>query len=534
MRSGRDSEVVLVSKCNKNDPSISMPENETANDISGTKSTETAETEIIKNEEDDVNASAVYNQSPSALESRREFRESERMLFFTDAVTAIAATLLVLPLMDASAHLASEASATGGDDSEVTVDIFFEWNKMGKKLLRYVLGFWIVFYLWTQHIFLYAYVDKITSEWLIAANGLWNLTLVLVPLATTLNNNREGGWCLFFGVIEANFIVVLAMEIIIRRHQESDSSYYSVLLRASSVFWGAVAIVVAATVPHRNGSWAYLPLFAGPAFSSLVLRKCFKKERSPLDEVRAFFARTNFIFLSIGWLLRKCGREKRRDFFHYNEDRHGEIFSRISARLIIFTDATVAISMTLMIINVSNVSQDYSGSVIEFFHENGFLLSAFCISFAIVFYFWRDHEDIYSYQEGRVHPAFFVFTLPWLMTIAFLPVATSLFGSTFIDGDDWGLIYYFVALNLNQVISMVLVFIVFYGGVALPAEKVVHPIMAMLILGLALGLTFPANDLWCGFLIFLLLLIRPLSKLLLLLWPGLPALIRKLRSENNE
>ena len=524
-----------ASKSNKEESSVL--ENETPNDHCGKKVNEAGK--ITMKEEDD---DASNKSSSSSLESKK-IPESERMLFFTDAVAAIAATLLVLPLMDASAELASKALETGGDETEetadpTTVDNFFMWSQHGEQLLFYVLGFWMVFRLWTGHTFLFAYVDKIMSNWLIAANGLWGLTLVLVPLATTLNYH-EGGWIFFFSVIEANCIVTLAMKFIIRKYQENGVSDYNVMIQVASVFWGAVAIVVAATVPHAYGAWGYFPIMAGANLSSLVLRKYLKKERYPLDEVKAYYLRTDFVHLSIGWLLRKlgirkCGEDKRHALSHLNDDIHREIFSKISARLIIFTDATVAISMTLMIVNVSDASQDYSGSVLDFFEDQGLLLAAFCLSFAIVFVFWRVHEDVYAYEEGRVHPAFFVFTMPWLMTIAFLPVATSLFDSTFTTGSGGGVFYYVLALLLNRMISMVLVLIVFQDGVGLPAKKVVPPVMAVLLLGLTLGLSFAVTSPWSSFLLFLPTFTKPISMLLLSLWPGLPALIRKQQSANNE
>lgn len=101
-----------------------------------------------------------------------------------------------------------------------------------------------------------------------------------------------------------------------------------------------------------------------------------------------------------------------------------------SARYGAFTDAVVAIAMTLLILplmeSVSEVTQETT--TVEFLAEHSGQLISFLISFVLVGMFWFIHHRIFRSDTPHSAPMSFV-NFAWMLTIVFLPVATALTGS---------------------------------------------------------------------------------------------------------
>ena len=95
----------------------------------------------------------------------------ERMIFFSDAVVAIALTLLALEL----------PVPTGSTEAQV-------WHSFREKVpeyLMFLLSFAVIATLWTSHHWLFRYVGG-WSRRLLWLNFSWLLGVVLVPFATKL------------------------------------------------------------------------------------------------------------------------------------------------------------------------------------------------------------------------------------------------------------------------------------------------------------------------------------------------------------
>lgn len=115
-------------------------------------------------------------------------------------------------------------------------------------------------------------------------------------------------------------------------------------------------------------------------------------------------------------------------------DRAGEDKSRAlptnSARYGAFTDAVVAIAMTLLILplmeSVSETTAEMTTA--EFLDEHSGQLFSFLTSFALVGMFWFIHHRIFRSDTPHTARASFV-NFGWMLTIVFLPVATALTGS---------------------------------------------------------------------------------------------------------
>ena len=105
-------------------------------------------------------------------------RSAERMVFFTDAVVAIAMTLLILPLM--------ESVSEGGELSAAA------WaGEHADQLLAFLISFALVGAFWRWHHALYERVERYTRT-LMRWNFLWMLAIVWLPVATALSTSDGG------------------------------------------------------------------------------------------------------------------------------------------------------------------------------------------------------------------------------------------------------------------------------------------------------------------------------------------------------
>ncbi|UGT63110.1 TMEM175 family protein [Nocardia asteroides] len=95
-------------------------------------------------------------------------------------------------------------------------------------------------------------------------------------------------------------------------------------------------------------------------------------------------------------------------------------------RLIFFSDAVVAIAITLIVLPLVDSARDVGeGSTAEFLSDNSYALWAAGISFVVISSFWRDHHSLYERATGYT-PILVRVNLMWLAGIVFLPVVTVL------------------------------------------------------------------------------------------------------------
>ncbi|WP_405164467.1 TMEM175 family protein [Nocardia sp. NBC_01499] len=99
---------------------------------------------------------------------------TERLVLFTDAVTAISITLLVLPLVD----LVPEAASAHKGASEVITGHF-------DQIWSFLLSFVVVASIWLEHHRAFSSVEKLTRS-LTVWNMGWLLTIVVVPVPTEM------------------------------------------------------------------------------------------------------------------------------------------------------------------------------------------------------------------------------------------------------------------------------------------------------------------------------------------------------------
>ena len=106
-----------------------------------------------------------------------ELPSAERLKAFTDAVVAIAMTLLILPLMD---------SVTDATESGAGAWVAAEWP----SLLTFMLSFVLIANFWITHHRMFAKVERVNQA-LLWLTILWMFTIVWLPVATAITSTFE-------------------------------------------------------------------------------------------------------------------------------------------------------------------------------------------------------------------------------------------------------------------------------------------------------------------------------------------------------
>ncbi|UDY34209.1 TMEM175 family protein [Dermatobacter hominis] len=101
-------------------------------------------------------------------------------------------------------------------------------------------------------------------------------------------------------------------------------------------------------------------------------------------------------------------------------------------RLILFSDAVVAIAITLLVLPLLDLA-DHRGSLADMFSDGGSQIMVFFISFLVVASFWVNHRELFEGID-RSTAALTWMDVLWLMTIAFLPFPTEVLGVHGPDG----------------------------------------------------------------------------------------------------
>src|SRR5919202_3679717 len=123
----------------------------------------------------------------------------ERTITLTDAVVAIAMTLLVLPLVD----LAPEIDETG------LADLL---RAHGSELLGFMLSFLVIYLLWAAHERAFA-VLEVARPALQTLNMLWLLGIAFLPFPTALVGRHANTASAFFYIV--TMLVVSAVTCVI-------------------------------------------------------------------------------------------------------------------------------------------------------------------------------------------------------------------------------------------------------------------------------------------------------------------------------
>jgi uncharacterized membrane protein len=196
-------------------------------------------------------------------------RGVQRLENFSDAVVAIAATLLILPLVDAV-----------NEENPASLTEFVDTN--GRALLSFVLSFLVIYRFWIVHHGLYSRLRGYSTA-LLWVNCLWLLSIVFLPFPTQLVASPQGSVRVDFGIYIGTMLLMtvtslLAHLIVIRSPalQVADARAATSLIpgAAAAVALGlALALVLSA--PAVGGWSLLLLLLTGP------LERLFRRRRTP-------------------------------------------------------------------------------------------------------------------------------------------------------------------------------------------------------------------------------------------------------------
>ena len=190
-----------------------------------------------------------------------------RLVNFSDAVVAIAMTLLILPLVDS-------ASAIG------TSGLGHFLNEDKTKLLAFLLSFVVIGrFWWGQH----QVFERVKSynPLLVWGMFVWLLSIVFLPFPTELissthQGSRTGSYVIYIGTLLLASVAVLVQQLAVvhwpeiqhDEHRGSSTTDAAVVLTVLM----ATALVVAVAVP-AIGLWALLLLVLSTPIERLMAHR---------------------------------------------------------------------------------------------------------------------------------------------------------------------------------------------------------------------------------------------------------------------
>lgn len=183
-------------------------------------------------------------------------REVDRLLAFSDAVVSIAATLLVLPLVDVAANLDTEEP--GQEPAEAL-------GSHAGDLLAFGLSFVVIYSFWLGHHAIYEPVVRYsrTLAWL---NGLWLLSIVFLPFPTQLIGSGGNGESFTHGLYVGTLLVTTVANVLIQWVVNASPDLRAPATRARGLAPSLVPLVamavafVAAVAAPGLGLWPLLLL----------------------------------------------------------------------------------------------------------------------------------------------------------------------------------------------------------------------------------------------------------------------------------
>jgi uncharacterized membrane protein len=199
-----------------------------------------------------------------------------------------------------------------------------------------------------------------------------------------------------------------------------------------------------------------------------------------------------------------------------------------SDRMVAFTDAAVAIALTLLVLPLVDIVPEaaHSGEdAVELIGRNLAPIGSFLLSFGVIARFWAAHHRLFGY-EHRLTRGLVQLNLLWVLTIAVLPFPTEMIAS-FASRRYVVALYLAVLLVCSASISAMTITMRrtairdgTVGGV--PEEFVVGALAstATMVVALVVELVFPATGPW--------------ALLILLADPVFVPLIRRIRGDRTE
>jgi uncharacterized membrane protein len=197
---------------------------------------------------------------------------AERMVFFSDAVVAIAITLLALAL-PVPPHLTSKTP---------NVQTFKEIWTFRDAYLAFLISFAVIANHWRSHHRLYRDVVRLDRR-LISVNMFWLLLIIITPWATRLiaGNGGFGARFALYAVIQVlTILTFLAMSRHMRSGHLLRPGASAPTSRVDDAAYLAVAATFAVSIPVAvvyNTEWAFA-IWVASVFTARAVRRVFSEK----------------------------------------------------------------------------------------------------------------------------------------------------------------------------------------------------------------------------------------------------------------
>ena len=196
-----------------------------------------------------------------------------------------------------------------------------------------------------------------------------------------------------------------------------------------------------------------------------------------------------------------------------------------SERMVAFTDAAVAIALTLLVLPLVDIVPEAARSgedAPELIRQNLAPIGSFLLSFVVIARFWTSHHQLFGFGH-RLTRGLVQLNLLWVLTIAVLPFPTEMIAS-FADRGFVVAFYLFVLLLCSACLSLMTIMMRRTGvqdGLAdgVPEEFVVGSLASTttMVIALVVVLAYPP--------------IGPYAFFILIADPVFEPLIRRLRGD---
>jgi uncharacterized membrane protein len=216
---------------------------------------------------------------PEARHKKHDFL-IERIAFFSDAVFAIAITLIIIDI--------HPPIVLQGYTSAMV------WQKLGEKIPQFfglVVSFWLIGSAWLRHHQLFGSIDKYDIKFMII--NLWLLfTIILFPFSTSflfnsLFDSIVTKLQVFFYLavpLASNFILYIMCGLVNSKHLEgpADSAFHKALFEQKfMVISFLLALTWMLILPLKYHPFGYIFLGLGPLIS-IIYRKRYKTKSTIL------------------------------------------------------------------------------------------------------------------------------------------------------------------------------------------------------------------------------------------------------------
>lgn len=202
----------------------------------------------------------------------RTERGLDRLVNFSDATVAIAITILILPLVDATDQIRARSLWE-----------FFLHNRGG--VLGFVVSFWVIGRFWVAHHRVFEWVDGY-SVGLLWANLVWMAGIVTIPFSANLLSDSPDGrgdvYAFYIGTMVVTSGAMVLIEVALKRHPEllvaRAKDRIDLLRSICAPVLLLIALVLAVTFPSIGMFWAFLLFLSNPLY--LLLKRVFGRRGS--------------------------------------------------------------------------------------------------------------------------------------------------------------------------------------------------------------------------------------------------------------